>query len=182
MFKTFSRVLAPLLVLAIAIPVMAQEKQKRGQRKQPAEKGRQQAQVLPRQLLEGLELSAEQKAKLEAIAKEMRAPLVEARKALGDILTDEQKAAREAAMKAAKEAGKKPQEAQKAAEEALKLTPEQKEKMTKVRKKMAELEKTIRDKVMEVLTPEQRAAVEEKMKARRDEAKKAQKGKKAAEK
>ena len=43
MFKTFSRVLAPLLVLAIAIPVMAQEKQKRGQRKQPAEKGRQQA-------------------------------------------------------------------------------------------------------------------------------------------
>ena len=47
---------------------------------------------------------------------------------------------------------------------------------------MAELEKTIRSKVMDVLTPEQRAAVEEKMKARRDEAKKTQKGKKAAEK
>ncbi len=109
----------------------------------------------------------------------MRAPLVEARKALGDILTDEQKAAREAAMKAAKEAGKKPQEAQKAAEEAPSSRRSRRRNAPKSGRKWPAL-KTIRDKVMEVLTPEQRAAVEEKMKARRDEAKKS--GKKAAEK
>lgn len=185
MLKTFSRVLVPVLVLAIAIPVMAQEK-KRGERKQAGEKGKQQLQVLPQQLLEGLELTAEQKAKLEKIAEEMKAPLTEVRKAQSDILTAEQKKAREEAMKAAKEAGKKPQEAKKAVDEALKLTPEQKEKMAKVDAKMAEVQKQIRAKVMEVLTPEQRKAVEEKMakgkgKGKGEGKKGGGKGKKAAQ-
>ena len=62
MFKKFIVGLVPVLVLAIAVPVMAQEKAKakRGQR-QAGARARQQAQVLPRQVLEGLELTDEQK-------------------------------------------------------------------------------------------------------------------------
>jgi Spy/CpxP family protein refolding chaperone len=158
---------------------MAQDKAK-GKRKQAGEKARPQAQILPQQLLEGLELTDEQKAKLEVIAKEMRAPVTEARKAIDDLLTDEQKEARKAAQSKAKEEGKKPQEAQKAVEEALKLTEEQKEKMAKLKEKQAEVQKQVRDKVMEVLTPEQQKVVEEKMKKTRGAGAKGGKGKKAA--
>jgi len=172
MRKKICRVLVPALVLAVAIPVMAQEKEKRGARKKPGTRGRQ-AQVLPKQLLEGLELTAEQKAKLEAIVAEMKEAVSETRKTMDDLLTEDQKAARREAMKAAREAGKKPQEAQKAVAEALQLTEDQQEKMAKVKEKMTELQKKIRDRVMEVLTPEQRKTVEEKMKARRGPGKKA---------
>ncbi len=168
MFKKFFVGLVPVLVLAIAVPVMAQEKAKgkRGER-QAGAKGRQQAQILPKQLLEGLELSDEQKAKLATIEKEMKAPVTEARTALSDLLTDEQKQARRKAMTEAKEAGKKPQEVQKAVLAALKLTEEQQEKVAKVKAKQAEIQKKLRDKVMEILTPEQRKAVEEEMKKAR---------------
>jgi Spy/CpxP family protein refolding chaperone len=163
MFKKLCVVLVPVVVLAIAIPVAAQEKAKRGQGKRAGEKGGRQTQVLPQQLLEGLELTAEQKLKLEAIAKEMTVPMQEARKMVDAILTDEQKAARKEATAAAKEAGKKPREAQQAVEAALKLTADQQAKMAKAKEKMAEVQKQVRDRVMGVLTPEQRQAVEAKM-------------------
>ena len=136
MFKKLSVVLVAVLVLAIAVPVMAQEKAK-GKRKQAGEKARPQAQVLPKALLEGLELTDKQKATLEEIAKEMKVPMMEARKAVDGLLTDEQKEIRKATMAKAKEEGKKPQEAQKAVDEALKLTPEQQEKMAKAKEKVA---------------------------------------------
>ncbi len=181
MFKKFFVGLVPVLVLAIAASVMAQDKVK-GKRegKQGGEKAKAQVQVLPKALLEGLELSDEQKVKLEEIAKEMKAPVVEARKAMDSLLTDEQKEARKAAQAKAKEEGKTPREAQKAVDEALKLTPEQQEKMAKAKEKQAEVQKQIRDKVMEILTPEQRTAVEEKMKKSRGAGTKGGKGKKAA--
>lgn len=168
MFKKFCVGFVPLLVLAIAVPVMAQEKAKgkRGE-KQGGAKARQQAPVVPKQLLEGLELSEEQKVKLAAIEKEMKAPVMEARKAMNDLLTDEQKEARKAAMAKAKEEGLKPQEAQKAVQAALKLTEEQQKKMATLKEKQAGLQKQIREKVMSILTPEQRKAVEEKMKKAR---------------
>ena len=166
MFKKFCVGLVPVLVLAIAVPVLAQEKAKgkRGDQKQAGAKAQKQVQILPTRLLEGLELTDEQKVGLEAVSKEMKAPVMEARKAMNDLLTDEQKAARKEAMAEAKKAGKKPQEAQKAVEEAMKLTDEQQEKMAKLKVKQAEIQKQIREKVMAILTPEQRKAVEEKMK------------------
>ena len=124
MFQKLFVVLVAVLVLAVAVPVMAQDKAK-GRGKQAGAKARPQVQILPQQLLEGLELTDEQKAKLAEIEKQMKAPMVEARKAVDGLLTDEQKEARKAAMAKAKEEGKKPQEAQKAVDEALKLTPEQ---------------------------------------------------------
>ncbi|MHC4404518.1 MAG: Spy/CpxP family protein refolding chaperone [Planctomycetota bacterium] len=167
--KMYRSLPALALLLAIAIPAVAQEKQraKRGDRKRSGERSPRQAQVLPRQLLEGLELSDEQKAKIEGIAKEMKTPIADARKAMLGVFTDQQRAARQEALKAARKAGKKPREAQKAVEEALKLTDEQKEKMAKARRAMADLQKKIREEVMAVLTPEQKKAVEEKMKKAR---------------
>lgn len=169
MFKKFCVGFVPLLVLAIAVPVMAQEKAKgkRGEQKKPGAKARQQAQILPARLLEGLELTDEQKADLKEIAEEMKEPVLKSRKAMNDLLTDEQKEARKAAMAEAKKAGKKPQEAQKAVQAALKLTEEQQEKMAKLKAEQAELQKKMRDKIMAVLTPEQRKAVQEKMKKAR---------------
>ena len=180
MFKKFFVVLVPGLVLAIATSVMAQDKAKGKREGKGGEKAKAQVQVLPKALLEGLELSDEQKVKLEEIAKEMKAPVVEARKAMDSLLTDEQKEARKAAQAKAKEEGKTPREAQKAVDEALKLTPEQQEKMAKAKEKQAEVQKQIRDKVMEILTPEQRTAVEEKMKKSRGAEAKGGKGKKTA--
>lgn len=170
MFKRFCVGLVPLLVLAIAVPLMAQEKAKgkREGQKRAGAKARQQAPVLPARLLEGVELSDEQKAKLEEIAKEIKAPVMEARKAMNDLLTDEQKDARKKAMAEAKKAGKKPQEVQKTVQAALKLTEEQQEKMAKLKVGQAEVQKKMREKIMAVLTPEQRKAVEEKMKKARD--------------
>ena len=166
MFKKFCVGLVPVLVLAIAVPVLAQEKAKgkRGGQKKAGARAQKQVQVLPTRLLEGLELTDEQKAKLEAVSKEMKAPMMEARKAMNDLLTDEQKAARKKAFAEAKKAGKKPQEIQKAVQATLKLTDEQQEKMAKVKAKQAELQKQIREKVMAILTPEQREAVQAKMK------------------
>ena len=186
MFKKFCVGMVPLLVLAIAIPVMAQEKgkgKKGGQKKGPA-KARQQASILPARLLEGLELTNEQKEELAAIEKEMKAPVMEARKAMNDLLTEEQKAARKKAMMEAKKAGKKPQEIQKAVQAALNLTEEQQEEAGKLKATQADLQKKIREKVMAVLTPEQRKAVQEKMKKARGPrgGKGKPKGKKAAAK
>ena len=179
MFKRSFVVLMPVLLLAISLPLTAQEKAKRGKKKQAGERTGRQVQVLPQQLLEGLELTAEQQAKLETITKEMRGSMQEARMASNQILTDEQKVARKEALAAAKEAGKKPREAQKAVEAALKLTEEQQAQMAKAKEKLAAIQKQIRDKVMEVLTPEQRKAVQEKMKKARGGGTKKGKGAKA---
>ena len=48
--------------------------------------------------------------------------------------------------------------------EFLNLTKDQQTKMAKAKEKLAEVQKQIRDRVMGVLTPEQRTVVEEKMK------------------
>jgi Spy/CpxP family protein refolding chaperone len=179
MLKRSLVVLMPVLLLTISLPLMAQEKAKRAKRKQAGERAGRQVQVLPQQLLQGLELTAEQQAKLDSIAKEMRGPVQEARTAANSILTDEQKAARKEALAAAKEAGKKPREAQKAVEAALRLTEEQQAKMAKAKESLAAIQNQIREKVMEVLTPEQRKAIEEKMKKARGDRVKKGKGAKA---
>ena len=165
-------VLVLALVLAITAPLMAQEKaRKKGQkRRRPA--AREGSTILPKQLLEGLELSAEQKTKMEALNKEFGPKLKEARAKMEGIVTDEQKKARAEAMKAAKEAGKKGRELREAAEAAVQLTDEQKAKMAEVKKVMGPLQKEIREKFIALLTPEQKEVVKEKMKKARPEGRK----------
>lgn len=176
MMKSLRYVLLPALVLALAIPVMAQEKAKHGRKKAGQKAGRQ-AQILNPALLKALNLTEEQTAKLKAIGEEVKDQLQEARKAVMGILTEEQKKARQEAEKAAKEAGKAGKELRAAVDAAVQLTDEQKTKMQEARKKLAAVQKEIVEKLMPVLTPEQQETVKSKM-ARGGRGAKARGGKK----
>ena len=116
------------------------------------------------QMTKNLTLTAEQKEKLDGIAKEFGPKMMDAMKA-GDVLTKEQKKARHEAEKAAKAAGKKGKELKQAADDATKATPEQKDKMAEAEKQMKELRKDLREKVMSVLTDEQKEQLKPKKKA-----------------
>ena len=129
----------------------------------------------------GVELTADQKAKVEEVQKEFRPKMQAVQQKHEGILTDEQKKARAEAMKAVRESGKKWQEARKAVEDAVKLTDEQKAKMADVQKEMGELRKETHEKVMAILTPEQQEQLKKKMaegrKPREEKAKDKESGK-----
>jgi Spy/CpxP family protein refolding chaperone len=107
----------------------------------------------PFEMLKGLDLTADQKAKVKEVGKEFHSKM---KAAADSVLTDEQKTARDEAVKAAKDAGKKGREVQKAAHDAVKLTAEQK---TKMKDAMKPVDKEIREKLMDILTDEQKAQV-----------------------
>ena len=106
-------------------------------------------------LVRGLELSDAQKTKVEELKKELEPKLKAAREASDKILTDDQKKAREEAVKAARDAGKSREEFREAIDKAVKLTDEQKKKQEEARKSMEELTKSVREKLNLILTPEQ---------------------------
>jgi Spy/CpxP family protein refolding chaperone len=103
-----------------------------------------------------LNLTEDQKTKLEALKNEYAPKLKAGFEKHTSILTDEQRKARQDAVKAAKEAGKTRQEVWKEAQAAVKLTDAQKAQMDKAREEGQTLRKEIHEKVMAVLTPEQR--------------------------
>jgi Spy/CpxP family protein refolding chaperone len=183
--RTVRNVLVLALVLAMAAPLMAQREGRRKEGKEPRPEKRvprDPMQFMLGDMLAGIELTAEQKAKLEQVKKEMGPKLMEARKKTEGILTEEQRKARAEAEKAAKVAGKKGKEARDAVEAAVKLTEEQQAKLKEASKAARELQNQVRDKVMALLTPEQQEAIKAKMKERmkklREEGKKPGEGKK----
>ena len=111
---------------------------------------------MPFEMLKGLKLTADQKAKVKELGKEY-APKFKA--AFENVLTDEQKTARKDAIKAAKAEGKKGRELMKAAHEAVKLTDEQK---AKVKAAVEPLRKEAHEKIMAILTPEQKEQLQQK--------------------
>jgi Spy/CpxP family protein refolding chaperone len=178
--KTFRMVLTLALVLMMASHLMAAGKQKK---KEGAKRERGAATEALGGMLQGLNLSAEQKEKVDAIVKEYEPKLAEARKKMDSILTEEQRKARAAAMKEAMAAGKTGGEAFAAAQAAMNLSAEQKAKMAEVRKEMAPIQQELREKVLAVLTPEQQEQVKAKLQQARKggEAKRGgKKGRKAA--
>ncbi len=160
--KLLRFVLALVLVLAVASPLLAGEgKKKKGAKpKAPPVFG-------PVRILEGLDLTADQKGQVEKIRKEFEPKLDALRKKIAEVLTPEQRRAQAEAMKAAKQAGKKGADAKRMVEEAVKLTDDQKQKLAELRKEMSALEKEARAQIMNLLTPEQR----EKVKTRAKKAK-----------
>ena len=114
--------------------------------------------------LRGLDLSAEQKAKLADVMKEYGPKFKETSEKMRDIYTDEQKAAIKEAVAKARADGKNFIETRKAVEDAVKPTPEQQAKLDSIRKDMEGVQKEIRGKVMDILTPEQKELVEKKIK------------------
>jgi Spy/CpxP family protein refolding chaperone len=116
-------------------------------------------------MLKGLNLTDEQKAKVKELRKEYQPKFKEA---AGSVLTTDQKKARDDAIKAAKDAGKKGPEVFKAARAAVKLTDEQKAKMKEVIKP---LRKEFREKVKAILTPEQQEQLKAKIAKHKAESK-----------
>jgi len=164
-------VVVAFLALAVALPVLAAEREKKQREKKPdAEKKREFK--LPLGMLEGIELTAEQQAKLEEVKKEFGPKLAEFWKKSQSVMTEEQKKARMEAMKATKEAGKDFKEAAKAVEAAVKLTDEQKAQMAEVKKAMQEVQGALRERVMGLLTDQQKEAIKARMKRPRGEGEK----------
>jgi Spy/CpxP family protein refolding chaperone len=106
--------------------------------------------------LESVELTADQKTKLEAINKEHGPKLKDAQAKVDKILTPEQIKARREAQQAAKAAGKKGKEAQDSVNEALKLTAEQKKAMEDAQKGLREAQMAYNTAVAGILTAEQK--------------------------
>ncbi len=162
-----SRVLSRVLMVAVALLVAvslasAAEEGKKGRRGP--------GQFDPFRLPSSIELTAEQKAKLDDIKKEFGEAFAAAQKKAA--LTDDQRrAGREAATKA-REEGKSGEDIRKAMQDAQKLTDDQK----KGRTELMETAQKIREKIGGILTDDQKA----KLKSLKGKGKGKGKGKKAA--
>jgi Spy/CpxP family protein refolding chaperone len=118
----------------------------------------------PLEFIQGLDLTDDQKAKLSSLREEYRPKFKETSEKMAALYTPEQKQALKDALKSLRGSGKDPQEIRKAIEEAVKPTPEQQTKMAEIRKEIEGVQKELREKVMALLTPEQKEMVEKKIK------------------
>jgi hypothetical protein len=109
--------------------------------------------------LDDAELPADVLEKAKKVVDEHAPKIAEAQAAVDSILTDEQKKARSAAQKAAKDAGKKGKEAAADVEAALKLTDEQKEKMKEANDGLAKATAARNEALGALLTDEQKQKV-----------------------
>ena len=165
-------VLTLAVALLIAGPVLAGPKKHDGKKcdkdaASPATK-------MVDQITKGLTLTDDQKTKLDDIKKEFDPKLAAAVKAQ-DVLTPEQKQAGKDAAKAAKADGKKGKDLKQAVEEATKATAEQKTKMSDAAKDVKSLHKDLREKVLALLTPDQKEQLKPKSKPKKDKKEKEQK-------
>ncbi|HID23223.1 MAG TPA: hypothetical protein EYP14_12585, partial [Planctomycetaceae bacterium] len=121
--RAFAKVTIGLALMALlAVPVAAAQKgegekgKKRGRHQRPV-----QLQIL-RHWLKDIELTEDQKAKVDELQKEFAPKFAELRKGQAAIFTPEQKQARREALRKAKAEGKKFREAVKEIEKAINLT------------------------------------------------------------
>jgi Spy/CpxP family protein refolding chaperone len=119
-------------------------------------------------MVRGLTLTEEQKTKVADLKKVYDPKLKENRTKFEGLMTEEQKKASKEAMDKARADGKKFKEVWEAGQAAAKFTPEQKAKLEEAKKATDALQKEVREKVMSILTPEQK----EQLKKAREEMKK----------
>ncbi len=144
MKKTITILTACFLAVAFVAPAVAADKKKK---KAPT------AVKVPK----GIELTADQKTKVDDLNKEFGPKLSECRKKAASIITADQKKARAEATKKAKADGKKGKELRAAANAAFAITAGQKAQQVEVGKAMKALNKEIRTKFAALLTDEQKA-------------------------
>ncbi|MGB7732049.1 MAG: hypothetical protein WBL72_00005 [Thermoguttaceae bacterium] len=106
-----------------------------------------------------LNLSDDQKTKLAELQKQYAPKLKDLAQTRDNVLTADQKKARQDAIKAARAAGKRGPEVREAIQAAMKLTDAQKAKLADAQKASRTLNKEIMDKVNQVLTPDQQATL-----------------------
>jgi Spy/CpxP family protein refolding chaperone len=115
------------------------------------------------EMLSDLNLSVEQKAKIEKLNKEFGPKFKRVFARMQSVLTAEQKRARTEAVKAALAAGKRGNELKDAIHSAVTLSEAQEAKMAEAAKEMAELQKTLHAKTVGLLTPEQKEKLKKKL-------------------
>ena len=106
-----------------------------------------------------IELTADQKTKVEALNKEFGPKLAECRKKAASIITADQKKARAEAIKKAKADGKKGKELRTAVNAAVAITADQKAQQAECKKATSALQKQIRTQFAALLTDEQKAKI-----------------------
>lgn len=111
-------------------------------------------------MVRGLDLTDAQKTAIEDIKKEFGPKLKAAQEKQDSILTDEQKKARAEVFQKARESREGFGNMREAMEKALKLTDAQKKDMDAARQASEELNKALRDKIVSLLTPEQKEKLE----------------------
>jgi hypothetical protein len=149
--KTITRLFLALGLVALVGVVSAQDAKKEkkgGKRADPT--------AAIKTKLGSLDLSAEQKEKIDKIFADQGAKVKAAAEKVAASLTDEQRKARAEAQKAAKTAGKKGKEAQDEVTAAMKLTDEQKKAYDEAVKGQQEANQSLNKAISEVLTAEQR--------------------------
>ena len=114
------------------------------------------------QWLAGIALTDQQKAQLKELQKALASKTAETREKLQAILTKEQKAARNKALQEGRAAGKTGRELWQTAQAAVNLTVQQKAEQARLRKDMAGPNQEFRQKLLALLTPEQKQALKEK--------------------
>ena len=105
----------------------------------------------------GIELTADQKTKVDALNKEFGPKLAECRKKAASIITADQKKARAEATKKAKADGKKGKDLRDVVNAAFAITADQKAQQAETKKAMGALQKEIRTQFAALLTDEQKA-------------------------
>ena len=144
MKKTITILSACLLAVAFVAPAVAADKKKK---KAPT------AVKVPN----SIELTADQKTKVDALNKEFGPKLAECRKKAASIITADQKKARAEATKKAKADGKKGKELRTAVNAAVAITADQKAQQAECKKATSALQKQIRTQFAALLTDEQKA-------------------------
>lgn len=145
MKKTITIISACLLTVAFVAPAVAADKKKKA--------------PIAVKVPKGIELTADQKTKLDALNKEFGPKLAECRKKAASIITADQKKARAEATKKAKSDGKKGKELRAAANTAVAITADQKAQQTECKKAMGALNKEVRTQFAALLTDEQKAKI-----------------------
>ena len=109
----------------------------------------------------GIELTADQKEKVDALQTEFVAQLRELQQRQNKVYTAEQRAARQEAVNAARQAGKKGQALRAAIEAAVKLTAEQKATLAAMQKERTALLQKAQTDVRALLTDQQRKKLQQ---------------------
>jgi Spy/CpxP family protein refolding chaperone len=113
--------------------------------------------------VEGLDLSADQKEKLGKVRDDFEAKRKAIYEKIADLLSDDQKETAQATMESAKQSGKKGRELYLSLEASLKLTDVQKQKMEPIGKEFQISANDAMKQVREVLTPEQKEKLQQKL-------------------
>jgi hypothetical protein len=152
-------VLAVCFAFLLASSVMAEDKTLK-----KVQKGKKDSTDVAFAFPKGIELSAEQQQKVEALKKEFAARLEAAQKKVDSIMTPERKLIVAEAIKQAKTDGKKFKDLDLNELEALKLTAEEKQNLKSAKEELGVLLKEIQQKKIGLLTAEQQEGLKKKPK------------------